>query len=43
MSEDEKYKNSVLPPPAVIEKARRLLQQTMEANRKWVERTCLSR
>src|SRR5208337_4615518 len=38
MSEDEKYKNSVLPPPAVIEKARRLLQQKMEANRKWVER-----
>ena len=26
------------PPPEVIEKARRLLQQTMEANRRWVER-----
>jgi hypothetical protein len=26
------------PPPEVIEKARRLLQQKMEANRRWVER-----
>ena len=35
MSEDEK---SVLPPPAVIEKARSLLQKKMETNREWVER-----
>jgi hypothetical protein len=30
--------NGQSPPPEVVEKARRLLQQKMEANRKWVER-----
>src|ERR1019366_1128626 len=33
-----KMENGQSPPPEVIEKARRLLQQKMEANRKWVER-----
>lgn len=31
-------KGNQSPPPEVIEKARRLLQQKMEANRRWVER-----
>jgi hypothetical protein len=31
-------KASQSPPPEVIEKARRLLQEKMETNRKWVER-----
>ena len=33
-----KMGNGQSPPPEVVEKARRLLQQKMEANRKWVER-----
>ena len=35
---DKMEKGRQSPPPEVIEKARRLLQQKMEANRKWVER-----
>ena len=34
----ENGKESQSPPPEVIEKARSLLQEKMEANRKWVER-----